>query len=215
MTAQVVIVGTGGMGREALAWLRDAHPGRRALGFLDDDPATHGTEVAALPVLGGLDWIGDREVDVVIGVGSCAARKRIDHLLRAGGREPLTIVHPTAVIGPRSTVGQGAIIAPGVIVTTDVTVGRCAILNYGCAVGHDCRIGDHVFIAPGAHLAGFVTVGDRAEVGIGASVRQHTDIGADAVVGGGAMVVRPVQGGQTVVGVPAGPLAPESGDSGR
>lgn len=206
MTAPVAVIGTGGMGREALAWLRDAHPTRRILGFLDNDPDTHGTEVAGLPVLGYLDWLGHRDVDVLIGVGSGAARARLDDEVTATGRQPLTVVHPTAVIGPRSTVAPGAIIAPGVVVTTDVTIGRCAILNYGCAIGHDCRIGDHAFIAPGAHLAGFVTVGARAEVGIGASVRQHLEVAADAVVGGGAMVVRPVGAGQTVVGVPARPM---------
>ena len=40
--AQIVVVGTGGMGREAAAWLVDVGRSDDLAGFLDDDHGRHG-----------------------------------------------------------------------------------------------------------------------------------------------------------------------------
>jgi sugar O-acyltransferase (sialic acid O-acetyltransferase NeuD family) len=204
--ADVVILGSGGMGREAAAWADDA--GFTVLGFLSADASTVGTEVAGLPVLGGDDWLTehDPEVEVVVALGAPAVRAAACARIAAVGFRLTTIVHPSAYVGPRCVIGVGSIICPGVVLTTDVALGESVIVNFGAAIGHDVRIDDHAFIAPNAALAGNVTVGARADIGIGASIRQGLTIGADAVVGGGAMVVRDVPAGMTVVGVPAMPM---------
>lgn len=205
--ARLVIVGTGGMGREAAAWVEDAGRGDDLVGFLDDDPVLHGGEVVGSPVLGDLAWLtGQQDVEVVVAIGSPARRAEVVHHLDAAGVRLATVVHPTATIGPRTRIADGAIVCPGVLLTCDVTVGRAAIVNYGAMVGHDSRIGDAAFVAPGAHLAGTVTVGARADIGIGASIIQGITIGEDAVVGAGAVVIRDVPPDTTVVGVPAQPL---------
>ncbi len=210
----IVIFGTGGMGRESAAWLADAGRGSALRGFLDDDPATHGTEVAGLPVLGGAQWL-DREdradVEVVVALGSPAARDRLTGHLDARGVRLATLVHPTATIGPRCAIGPGSIICPGVVLTCDVTLGSSVIVNYGAMVGHDGLLGAAVFVAPGVHLAGNVTVRAQADIGIGASVIQGVTVGERAVVGAGAVVIRDVAPGATVVGVPARPIGEAAG----
>jgi len=207
--AGIVIVGTGGMGREAAAWLADAGLGAAVLGFLDDDVATHRTQVAGLPVLGGRQWLEEddsADVEVVVALGGPAARAGVVDHLDAHGVRMATVVHPSASIGPRCEVREGAIVCPGAVLTCDVTLGRALIVNYGAMVGHDGVVGDAVFLAPGAHLAGNVTVGERADVGIGASVIQGVRIGERAVVGAGTVVIRDVAPDSTVVGVPARPI---------
>lgn len=200
----VAILGTGGMGREAAAWMLDGPHASRLAGFLDDDPAKGGTEVAGLPVLGGLEWAERRDgVEVVVALGSPAVRSEVIARLDASAVPLAGIVHPSARIGPRTLVGAGAIICPDVLLTCDVVVGRAVIVNWGARIGHDGRIGDMAFIAPGVHLAGNVTVGDRAEIGIGAVARPGVIIGDDAIVGAGAAVVCDVEPGATVAGVPA------------
>jgi sugar O-acyltransferase (sialic acid O-acetyltransferase NeuD family) len=209
VSRRIVIFGTGGMGREAAAWVADADGGHGLRGFLNDDASTHGTRVADLPVLGGREWLDHddhRAVEVVTAIGSPAARARVVRHLDAVGVGLVGIVHPSAIVGPRVTIADGAIICPGVLLTCDVRVGRAAIINYGARVGHDGDIGASAFVGPGAHLAGNVTVGDEVDVGIGASVIQGVTIGARSVVGAGAVVIRDVDPGTTVVGVPARPL---------
>lgn len=205
--SRIVVVGTGGMGREAAAWLHDAGRGGDLVGFLDGEPGKHGAVVADLPVLGDLNWLdGNSDVEVVVAIGSPARRRAVVEDLAAADVPLATIIHPSAHVGPRTILGPGAILCPGVLLTCDVHVGRAAIVNYGAMVGHDGAIGDCAFIAPGAHLAGNVTVGDDADVGIGASVIQGVTVGARAVVGAGAVVIRDVEPGATVVGVPARPI---------
>jgi sugar O-acyltransferase (sialic acid O-acetyltransferase NeuD family) len=202
-----VVVGTGGMGREVAAWLDDAGEGENLLGFVDDRPEVQGTEVVGLPVLGDLDWLRTRpEVRAVLGVGAPAARARIVSRLDAWGVSLGGVVHPTAMVGPRTRLADGAIVCPRVLLSCDVQLGRGAIVNYGAMLGHDCVVGEYAFVAPGCHVAGTVTLGPRVDLGIGASVLQGITIGADAVVGAGAVVIRDVAPGTTVVGVPARPL---------
>jgi sugar O-acyltransferase (sialic acid O-acetyltransferase NeuD family) len=204
---QVAIYGTGGMAREAAAWVADTGLGDAIVGFLDDDPALHGSTVAGQPVIGGRDWLREaRDVEVLVAVGAPGPRAGLVAGLDALEVRLLTLVHPNATVGPRTVIGEGSIVCPGVVLTCDVQVGRAAIVNYGALVGHDCVIGTGAFVAPGVHLAGTVTVGARADIGIGASVIQRVRIGEDAILGAGAVVIRDVAPGTTVVGVPARPL---------
>lgn len=203
--ADVAILGAGGMGREAAAWV--AASGRAPVGFLDDDAALIGRQLAGLPVLGGREWLDDHpDTTVVVAVGAPATRQRLVAGLTAAGVRLHTLVHPSASVGPRVELGAGVIVGPGTVLTCDVTVGAGTIVNYGAMVGHDGRIGAACFLAPSACLAGTVTLGERVEVGLGARIIQGVTVDDDAVVGAGAVVVRDVAGDATVVGVPARPL---------
>lgn len=209
----LVVAGAGGQGRESLAWVLDAFPDRPVHGFVD----SYVTEdVCGHAVIGGLAWLEDVEedIDVVIGIGGSGPRRMLVDV--AGARENvhlLTVIHPTAYIGPHCTIGAGAVVAPNVTLTRDCLVGTAAIINFGAQIGHDALIGSASFVGPGASLGGNVTVGDGAWVGIGATVLQGIHIGRDAVVGAGATVIRDVPDGVTVVGTPARVLAPERPDA--
>lgn len=200
-----VVVGAGGMGREALAWLRDVQPDREVVGFLDDGrPA--GTIVAGLSVLGELDWLAEHRAACVVGIGTPTSRRDVVARLRALDATLVTVVHPGATVGPDVAIGAGSIVGPNVTLTRDIVLGDVVIVNYGAQVGHDCRIGAHAFVAPGVSLAGNVTVGDGADVGIGASVIQGVTVGAWSRIGAGAAVVDDIPPDVTAVGVPCRPL---------
>jgi sugar O-acyltransferase (sialic acid O-acetyltransferase NeuD family) len=204
---RTVVVGIGGMGREIAGWLDDAGRGAGLIGFVDDDPTTHGRFIGGLKVLGPLEWLHDAEsVEAILGIGSPPARLHAAELLQALDVPLASVVHPTAIIGHRVSVGQGAVVGPAVVASCDVSIGRAAIVNYGALLGHDTRVDDLAFVAPGAHVAGSVIVGEEASIGIGASIIQGVSIGRGATVGAGAVVIRDVAPGSTVVGVPARPL---------
>jgi UDP-perosamine 4-acetyltransferase len=201
-------LGAGGHGRVVLELLQQA--GHTMVGWLDADPALHGTCVAGLPVIGGDDRLASLVAGgvqgVFIGVGSVSSlgpRRRLFHLAMSHGVEVVPLVHPTAWIARSATIGRGATILAGAIVNTDASLGDNVLVNTRAVVEHDARIGCHVHIASGATLTGGVAVGDEVHIGAGATVLQGRRIGARAIVGAGAVVTHDVDEGETVVGVPA------------
>ena len=69
----LLIIGSGGFGRETAQAALDGGFAGDVLGFLDDDPARQGTFVNGLPIVGPIDAIKDRGVDAaIIGVNSDA-----------------------------------------------------------------------------------------------------------------------------------------------
>jgi sugar O-acyltransferase (sialic acid O-acetyltransferase NeuD family) len=205
------------MGREALAWLRDARPDVDPVVFYTRDgserPRGAGIDI---PVVSTLARLRDVGVDaVVLAVGDVDRRAEISAELREAALSMLAVVHPSSFIGPGVSVGEGAIVAPGCIITRDVTIAPMAILNYGAKVGHDCSIGTFAFIGPGAVLTGAVTLEGRSFVGAGAVVLPGISIGEGATVGAGAVVTADVPRGATVVGNPAVRISPEGAEDDR
>jgi UDP-perosamine 4-acetyltransferase len=193
------------MGREALAWLRDARPDVVAVAFFTADAAERpsGADVD-LPVMASVDELAEARIDgVVLGIGDGARRRKVADEVDDAGFALVTVVHPTAFVGPGVTLGDGVILAPGCVVTRDVRLGRGAIVNYGAKVGHECEIGDFAFLGPGAVLTGDVRIGAGTLVGAGAVVLPGRTVGSGAVVGAGAVVTRDVAEGAKVVGNPA------------
>jgi sugar O-acyltransferase (sialic acid O-acetyltransferase NeuD family) len=204
----LVIVGIGGMAREARQIVDDINADSRSwnlLGFLDDDPAVEGTFVDELPLLGGREWLTlQGKVAVVLGIGKSTHRRAFDGWIQANaGNETTTLIHPSASVGDSVEIGAGSLICQGVVITTDARLGRCVILNVSSTLAHDDVVADYVTIAPGAHIAGAVHLDEGADLGIGCTINQGLTVGRWSIVGAGAAVVQDVPPNSTVVGVPA------------
>lgn len=185
---------------------------QRQIGLLDADPARRGSLIYGVPVVGDDDVLaelaaaGTRYFAVGIGApvsGNNGPRKVLFERAWALGLEPLTIVHPSAVVSAHAVLGQGAQILPAAVVNAGARIGVNSIVNSGAIVEHDCVVGDHVHIATGARLTSTVRVADLVHVGAGAVVRQVVSIGERAVIGIGAAVVADVPPEAVVAGVPA------------
>lgn len=206
----IVVVGSGGMAREAVVWARRS--GRNVFGLLDTDASRHGATVGGLEVFGGLDWLAsDRArtmaaglgIGVVVAVGSPSARRRLATAIIADERDLVTIIDPSVILGDRVAIEAGTIVCPQATLTCDIEVGSAVIVSVDASLHHDVVVGDHVFIGPGAQVSGNVTIGAGAWIGVGATIRQGITIGAGTTVGAGAAVVDDLPGDVTAVGVPA------------
>lgn len=202
---RVAVAGAGGMGREALAWLRDARPDVEPVAFFVADanelPKGVGLELEVVDTVDALLVWG--VVAAVLGIGDGVRRCVVADQLDAAGIALLSVVHPTAFVGPGVAIAPGSIVAPGCVITRDVRLGRGSIVNYCAAIGHDSDIDEFAFIGPGAVLTGDVQVGPQGLIGAGAVVLPGRTIGRGARVGAGAVVTEDVAPGATVVGPPA------------
>jgi sugar O-acyltransferase (sialic acid O-acetyltransferase NeuD family) len=194
------IVGAGGHG--AVVADIGLACGYLIIGFLDDDPRSHGTRVLHWTVLGGRDRLPNGSC-VALGIGSNAARSSLFGSLQALGCRFPVLIHPSATISPFACIGNGSVVMPHGVVNARARIGCGCILNTACSVDHDCLIDDGVHIAPGAHLAGNIHVGANTLIGVGASVHPGLTIGAGTVIGAGAVVVRDIPDDSIAFGNPA------------
>ena len=156
-----------------------------------------------------VELVADAYPHAFVAVGDNGARQQLSGVVVAAGGSLVRAVSPAAVVSATADVGDGVLVMPGAVVNAVAHLEPGTIVNTHASVDHGCRIGAFAHVGPGVALGGDVTVGEGALVGIGASVARGVCIGAWATVGAGASVVRDVVPGETVVGVPAGPLRPD------
>ncbi|MDH6167550.1 sugar O-acyltransferase (sialic acid O-acetyltransferase NeuD family) [Variovorax boronicumulans] len=204
----LLIYGAGGLGREVLSALQAC--GEHVAGFVVD-PGFPVADIRGLQVRAErLETFSDPGVRLVLAVGDGRARQRAA-LSIGTAVECVAVRHPAAVIGSGVSVGAGALIIGLCSITTDVSIGSHTLINPGSTIAHDCVLGDFVNLGPSCSLAGRVTVQEGANLGVGVSVAPGVVIGAWSTVGAGAVVIRDVEPGSTVVGVPARPIQRRGG----
>lgn len=208
----IVLIGGGGHCRVLIDALQRALPDA-SLAIVDAAADRVGQYMLDVPIIGDdsalseLVKAGTRGFVVAMGgargaIDNGPRRALFEHALGLG-MEPVTVVHPSAIVSKWAKIGQGCQILPGAIVNPGAQLGTHVIVNSGAIVEHDCVVGDHAHVATGARLASTVEVGERAHIGAGAVVRQLVSIGRGAIVGAGAVVVKNVSDGTVVVGIPA------------
>ena len=214
----VVLYGASELGRDVAAMgpaLLDAWHGPSHLhGFVDDRAALHGSRILSLPVLGGEEWLESDDAQalrVVVTIGEPASRRRVVERLTARGVRFATLIHPTAVMTPWVTLGEGTVVLANCTFTADIRIGRHVVFNPGCTVAHDVVVEDYVYVSPGVDLGGKVVLEESCYLGTGAAVIPGCRVGGRSVVGAGAVVARDLPPDVTAVGVPARVLT-KSGD---
>jgi len=209
---KVVIIGTGGLGREAL-WLLEAHneagmlPPYDVLGFLTSAWEEYGATVCGLTVLGPEDLVAQQEeqegVSAVCAVDDPRDRRKVTLELLDQGVSFATVIHPSVARSQYVEIGTGCIICAGAVLTAQVKIGNYVIINVNASVGHDAVVEDFATLGPGVRITGHAAIGYGAELGANSVVVPHGKVGRGAVVGAGAVVVDALDDNCVADGAPA------------
>lgn len=205
---RLILVGAGGFGRELMTFAHDLHRaggGDEVAGYIDDGGdgmlASLGYD---LPWLGSIsDFIPSASDRMLLGLGSPIAKQRIVERLKDKGAQFATLLHPTALVTTRTSIGEGSIFGPFSGSGTDTKVGAYVTVNSYSGLGHDSSVGDYCTLSAHVDVMGGATIGPNCLVGSHASVLPGVSIGPGAKIGAGSIVYRRVPPNATVFAPPA------------
>lgn len=199
-----MIIGAGGHGKVA-ADCAEAMERFSEIVFLDGIyPAV--TKVEHWPVLGkgdDLSTFSDSSSVFFVAIGNNQTRASLMMAIKKVAGGIVTLIHPTAVISPYVTIGEGTLVCANVVINIASNVGRGCIINTSSSVDHDCKIDDYVHLAPGTKLAGAINIGQYSFVGIGGVIIQGLEIGKHCILGAGSTLLEDLPDSSVAVGTPA------------
>ena len=203
----LVIVGAGGFGRE-VAWLveqiNEVSKEWNLIGFIDENKEMHETLINGYKVLGGIDWLKDKDIYYVCAIGNSKIRKDIVERINKFKLKAATIIHPSVLINKKYVeVGEGCIICASSILTVNIKLGKHVILNLDCTVGHDAILKDFVTVYPSVNISGNCIIDKCVELGTGTQIIKGKTIGENTIIGAGSVVIKNIEKNRTAVGIPA------------
>lgn len=190
MTDEIHVIGTGGLGKELIGYLREPGSPYEVAGAWGDDPFNNpayqdyyrGTLADARTQLGPND-------KAILAVAHPKAKRIV--LEAVGGVDALdwqTFIHPLAAVSPFAALGRGVIVTPSVVIAGDARLGDFVFFNSGAATGHDTVIESLVTLFPNSEVCGDCHVGEGTVLGIGAFVVPGVTLPAGTRVRAGALV---------------------------
>ena len=202
------VVGAGGLGREVLMFARDviAAGGTDWVigGLLDDHPGALAQYAVGADLRGPIDGFEiTADKRFVLAFGAPETRLGVAARLARRGAQFASVIHPTAIVGERSTCGVGSVLAIHATVSCDSAVGDHVSIGFRSAIGHDVTVG------AGSVLTGFCVVNGGGSIGEGVFLGSHTVVlpgvwlGDGAKTAAGAVVMRNVPAKTMVGGNPA------------
>jgi sugar O-acyltransferase (sialic acid O-acetyltransferase NeuD family) len=183
-----VLIGNGGHAREVMAQM-----GIKLLRFVDDQYVDEDT----LP----LSQFDPTKHVAMVAIAN--SKDRYDMVQKLPKETQFfTFIHPTALIMGDVEIGEGSFIGAYSILTTNIKIGKHAILNRGNQIGHDCRIGNYFSAMPGSIVSGNVTIYDLVYMGTNSSIREKLSIHSLSTIGMNSAVIKSIEDSGTYAGCP-------------
>lgn len=202
-----VIIGAGTYGEVYLAYLQEA--GVEVVGFLDDNKTIQGTNVKGVPVLGGVDLLQalkstHRVEAVYCPIGNNKLRVKFLQYAKELGYETPNYIHPSVIISPNVTIGDGVYILLGTSIMPYTVIKDYVMISMNVGLAHHSILENGVFLSTGCNFGASIHANKYAYCGISSTIMTGIkELGEDCLIGAGAVVIRDVPDRAVVAGVPA------------
>ena len=202
-----IIIGAGTYGEVYLAYLQEA--GVEIVGFLDDAPNYNGQSVRGVPVLGGVSRLNDLKVTegieaVYCPMGNNILRVKFLSMAKALGYKTPNYIHPSAIISPNVTIGEGVYILLGTTIMPHTIIKDYVMISMGVHLAHHNVLEEGVFLSTGCNFGASIHAHKYAYCGISSTIMTGMhELGEDCLIGAGAVVIKDVPAKAVMAGVPA------------
>lgn len=183
------LIGYGGHAREVMCQMR-----KNLTCFVDDEYVCKKTKP--------LSDFDPKKYKVIVAIAD--PQKRSDMVKKLPKETKFfTWIHPSSLIMDYNVkIGEGSFIGANSILTTNITIGKHAILNRGNQIGHDCEIGDYFSMMPGSIISGNVKIENLVYCGNNSSIKEKLTICDNVTFGLNSGVVKNILEPGTYVGIP-------------
>lgn len=205
----LVIIGTGGVGRETALIVEAINRVEKQwniLGFVDDDANKIGKVINGYEVIGDRNFLGnyDKEIYTVCAIANYNVKKSIISMLKNNKNINFpTLIHPSVELNNSIKIGEGCIVYQNVIMTANINIGNYIIISPKCGIGHDSNVDDFVSLLWNVNVSGNVTIREGVTIGSGATVIQGITVDERSFIGAGSVVIRDIVKDKIAVGVPS------------
>lgn len=140
--------------------------------------------------------------EVMVAIADPVTRKRIVENLPKETKF-FSYIHPTSIIFESNCkIGEGSYIGPFSVITTNINIGKHAILNRANQIGHDTNIKDFLTMMPGSIISGNCEIGNNFYIGTNSCVREKVRIIDNIIIGLESGVVKDIYEQGTYGGTP-------------
>ena len=185
---EVILIGAGGHALSLAEFAASSIIGYLANEKNPDMPGQHlGSDAHRLSII--KDGVPFHMAFIYSGLPLMEKRRLLIQLYEEAGAEFSSLLSPSAIVTPNSSVAEGCAVMAGAIVNR-ASLGRHVVVNSGAIVEHDCTIADNTFIGPGAVIGGFTNIGANCFIGLGARIANGITIADNISIAMGAIVTR-------------------------
>lgn len=201
MNSSLIIIGAGGFALNVANVALGS--GISIIAFVDD--ARSGDDLLEIPIITRqhcIDNYQNSNLFVAIGDNSIRERVSLEYKSDLPKAKFPPLIHPTAVVGVNTKIGEGTVIMPLVNVGPNSKVGNFCILNTLSSISHDCEMKSYSSTAPRVVTGGNVIIGFRSAISIGSTIKHNISIGKDVVIGANSYVNKQVSNNVVAYGSP-------------
>lgn len=200
----VIIVGAGGFGREALELIKSINAVSKKWnikGFIDNSSSL-GRVIYDYKIIGIIEeWVPSENEVFAMGIASPKAKEKLAEILKAKGAIFETLISTRAFVSDYVEIGEGCVITGGSTIGSGTVIGD--FVNIAASmVGQDAVIGDYSTTTGYANITD-AHIGKRVFVGSQTFIMNKRKIGDDAFISAGSIVFNNVKPGVKVIGNPA------------